>query len=104
MTTVPVFMARFVCAERRRFLNVPPRYPHCASYVLPMCFRHFPRKHGHEAVRGTRGRGMSERVKLTKPVVKGAKKGAIERFIWDTELPGFGLRVWPSGRRAFIVQ
>ena len=47
---------------------------------------------------------MAERAKLTKPVVKGADAGSAERFIWDTELPGFGLRVWPSGRRAFVVQ
>jgi len=43
--------------------------------------------------------------KLTKRVVEAAKPDP-ERdvFLWDTELPGFGLRVYPSGNRKYLVQ
>ena len=27
-----------------------------------------------------------------------------ERFLWDPVLPGFGIRVQPSGRQVYIVQ
>ncbi len=42
--------------------------------------------------------------KLTKRVIDGAEIEAAEYFIWDDELPGFGLRVLPSGRKGYIVQ
>jgi integrase len=42
--------------------------------------------------------------KLTKRVVDAARAGDGERFLWDPELPGFGLRVRPSGRRYYVVQ
>ncbi len=43
--------------------------------------------------------------KLTKHIVESAKPDP-ERdvFIWDTQLPGFGLRVYPSGKRKYILQ
>jgi integrase len=44
-----------------------------------------------------------ERTRLTKRVVD-AQTADKERFVWDAELPGFGLRVWPSGRKSFIAQ
>lgn len=42
--------------------------------------------------------------KLTKRTVDAARAEAGERFLWDPELPGFGLRVRPSGRRYYVVQ
>jgi integrase len=42
--------------------------------------------------------------KLTKRVVEGAEVKATEYMLWDGELPGFGLRVLPSGRRSYMVQ
>lgn len=42
--------------------------------------------------------------KLTKRVVDAAGIQAAEYFIWDDELPGFALRVLPSGRKGYIVQ
>lgn len=42
--------------------------------------------------------------KLIKRSVDAARPGPRESFVWDDELPGFGLRVFPSGRKTFFVQ
>jgi integrase len=42
--------------------------------------------------------------KLTKRLVDAAEFRATEYFIWDEEIPGFGLRVLPSKRKSYIVQ
>jgi integrase len=42
--------------------------------------------------------------KLTKRLVDAAEPQATEQFIWDSEVPGFGLRVLPSGRKGYVVQ
>lgn len=42
--------------------------------------------------------------KLTKRTVDAAKSGLKDYFIWDDELPGFGLRVFASGKRSYLVQ
>ncbi|PLX37067.1 MAG: integrase [Hyphomicrobiales bacterium] len=42
--------------------------------------------------------------KLTKRTVDAAKASDAEFIVWDDEIPGFGLRVYPSGRKAFIFQ
>jgi integrase len=42
--------------------------------------------------------------KLTKRAVEAAEIRGREYFIWDEELPGFGLRVLPSGRKRYIIQ
>jgi integrase len=43
-------------------------------------------------------------VKLTKRSVEDAAPGAAEYFLWCDDLPGFGVRVYPSGRRGYLVQ
>lgn len=41
--------------------------------------------------------------KLTKRVVDQIAPGNTESMHWDDELKGFGLRVWPSGRKVYMV-
>jgi Arm DNA-binding domain/Phage integrase, N-terminal SAM-like domain len=43
-------------------------------------------------------------LKLTKRIVDAAEIRPAEHFIWDAEVPGFGLRVLTSGRKGYIVQ
>lgn len=42
--------------------------------------------------------------KLTKTVVDSLKPGTPDYFVWDDLLPGFGVRVRPSGRKTYIAQ
>lgn len=42
--------------------------------------------------------------RLTKRVIEAAEIQVAEHFIWDDSLPGFGVRVLPSGRKGYIVQ
>lgn len=42
--------------------------------------------------------------KITKRSVDAAEPGEREFFLWDEELKGFGLRVYPSGRKMYLAQ
>ena len=42
--------------------------------------------------------------RLTKRIVDAADNRSSDYFIWDEELPGFGLRVFKSGKRSYLVQ
>jgi integrase len=44
------------------------------------------------------------RQKLTKSVVESLTPASKDVVVWDTELPGFGVRVKPAGVRSYIVQ
>lgn len=43
-------------------------------------------------------------VKLTKRVIDAAVAEVKDYILWDEEIPGFGLRVFPSGKRSYLVQ
>ena len=42
--------------------------------------------------------------RLTKRVVDAAQTTDADVFVWDSELPGFGMRVKKSGAKSFFVQ
>ncbi|WP_306259905.1 site-specific integrase [Pararhizobium sp. IMCC21322] len=42
--------------------------------------------------------------KLTKRFVEAVAPQSKGHVVWDNEFPGFGLRVYPSGKRSYIVQ
>ena len=56
------------------------------------------------AVDGVEANRIAAMTKLTKRVVDAAEVRPGDYFIWDGDLPGFGLRVFPSGRKRYIVQ
>jgi hypothetical protein len=43
-------------------------------------------------------------VKLTKRTVEAAEIRDRDYFAWDDEMPGFGLRVFASGKRSYLIQ
>ena len=42
--------------------------------------------------------------KLTKRTVDAERPGDDQRFLWDVEIKGFGLKVFPSGTKTFVYQ
>lgn len=42
--------------------------------------------------------------RLSKRMIDQEQPGAVERFVWDDELIGFGCRIYPSGAKVFLVQ
>jgi integrase len=41
---------------------------------------------------------------ITKRAVDAAKARKADSYVWDRELPGFGLKVTPAGRKVYLVQ
>jgi hypothetical protein len=41
--------------------------------------------------------------KLTKRIFDADETQAAEYFVWDSDIPGFGVRVMPGGRNSFLV-
>src|SRR6476619_2301462 len=50
------------------------------------------------------GRDLSPMPKLTKRLVDSLEAKDTDYFAWDEELPGFGVRVWISGRKTYVAQ
>ena len=42
--------------------------------------------------------------KLTSGPLTRSSPDRPDYFVWDDELPGFGVRVWPSGRKVYVAQ
>ena len=42
--------------------------------------------------------------KLTKRIIDGLQARDKDYFEWDDELPGFGVRIWPTGRKTYLAQ
>ncbi|MBF0169457.1 MAG: integrase arm-type DNA-binding domain-containing protein [Alphaproteobacteria bacterium] len=42
--------------------------------------------------------------RLTKRLIDAAKPEGADYFIWDEEIPGFGLRVFATGKKSYLVQ
>ena len=47
---------------------------------------------------------MTAHIKITKRMVDQLKVDGADRFYWDSDLPGFGVRVRGSGRKYYVVQ
>jgi hypothetical protein len=60
----------------------------------------------HDGAAEISGDFMLKRTSLpfTVPMVKVAGKGPTRIELWDSELPGFGLRIEPSGGKTFFVK
>ena len=42
--------------------------------------------------------------RLTKRLIDSFRPDGCDRIVWDSEIPGFGLRLLPSGKRAWLIQ
>lgn len=42
--------------------------------------------------------------KLTKRQIEALQPDTKDYFVWDAELSGFGIRVFPTGRKQFVMQ
>lgn len=42
--------------------------------------------------------------RLSKRTVDALKPGDKDYFVWDSDMAGFGLRVWPTGRKVYLIQ
>ena len=42
--------------------------------------------------------------RLTKRLIDTAPQSDRDQFLWDSEIKGFGVRIWPSGRKTFVAK
>jgi hypothetical protein len=62
--------------------------------MLPWCFPEQELKNQGQQMAGQR---------ITKRVVDGLKPRTREHAVWDAQLPGFGVRVRPTGSMSYVV-
>ena len=67
------------------------------SHVIPNMIWCFPLLDHREPA-------MAAQIKITKRTVDRITGDGSDRFYWDDDLPGFGLRVRASGRKYYVVQ
>ena len=63
--------------------------PDISEELLSICYRY-------------KARVMKD--KITKQAVESLNPGTKDRFLWDTELPMFGCKITPKGRRVYLLQ
>lgn len=42
--------------------------------------------------------------RLTKKLIETTLPAAKDQFLWDSEVKGFAVRIWPSGRKTFVAK
>lgn len=42
--------------------------------------------------------------RLTKKLIEVTLSAAKDQFLWDSEVKGFAVRIWPSGRKTFVAK
>lgn len=42
--------------------------------------------------------------KLTKKIIESVVPSDRDQYLWDQTVPGFGVRIFPSGKRSYVVQ
>jgi integrase len=83
-----ILLRKYAILVEGGFPGFSSKFRPAATYVLPF-FR-------------ANSRDMDGQ-KLTKRVVDGLEIKANDYVFWCGQLPGFGCRVWPSGKKTFIV-
>ena len=64
--------------------------------MIPNMVECLPSKRGEAAV--------TAHIKITKRMVDQLRSNGADKFYWDADLPGFGVRVRGSGRKYYVVQ
>ncbi len=49
-------------------------------------------------------RGAADRRRLTKTVIDGLKPRPAEYLVWDSQVPRFGIRVYPTGAKRYLLR
>ena len=101
--STPTHCIGLIYSRNRRYLVYEaPRHDfrRAASTTLP---RHTGRPKTCGSERYANGCGMAK-IKITKRTVEALKVTGRDYIAFDTDLPGFGVRVMPSGKRFFLVQ